>query len=151
MESADCDDVVSEVFLVAWRRLDELPDDPLPWLLVTARRVVANHWRGRVRLQRHEAELRALARWAGEPDVSGGVVRRSEMLDALGRLSADDREVLLLVGWDGLDTAGVARVLDCAPGAARMRLSRARQRLEEQLGDQARDAGAGLRLLRERS
>ena len=36
---ADCDDVVAEVFLVAWRRFGDVPDDPLPWLLATARRL----------------------------------------------------------------------------------------------------------------
>jgi len=35
------DDVVAEVFLTAWRRIDDLPDDPLPWLLGVTRRVLA--------------------------------------------------------------------------------------------------------------
>ncbi|HSZ38649.1 MAG TPA: sigma-70 family RNA polymerase sigma factor [Trebonia sp.] len=39
------DEVVSEVFLVAWRRLEELPADPLPWLLVTARNVIGSEFR----------------------------------------------------------------------------------------------------------
>ena len=38
-------DVVSETFLVAWRRLDSIPEPPLPWLLGTARRVLANQRR----------------------------------------------------------------------------------------------------------
>ena len=45
----ECDDVLSEVYLIAWRRFGDLPPEPLPWLLATARRVVANHWRGRDR------------------------------------------------------------------------------------------------------
>lgn len=151
VESSDCDDVVAEVFLVAWRRLDDVPDDPLPWLLGTARRVIANYWRGRERRQRHEAEMRALARWAGEPDVAGGVVGRAEMLESLGLLSVDEREVLLLAGWDGLDSAGLARVLGCAPGAARMRLRRARQHLEGLLAGREPDLAAAPRPLRERS
>ncbi|HWF23902.1 MAG TPA: sigma factor [Solirubrobacteraceae bacterium] len=34
---AAADEVVSDVFLVVWRRLDDVPDDPLPWLLGVAR------------------------------------------------------------------------------------------------------------------
>ena len=55
------------------------------------------------------------------------------MLAALETLSSDDRELLLLVGWDGLDAASVAEVLGCTPDAARARLSRARRRLEAAL------------------
>ena len=48
MRRADPDtahDVLSETFLVAWRRIDELPAEPRPWLLGTARKVLANHRR----------------------------------------------------------------------------------------------------------
>jgi len=40
------DDVVAEVFVVCWRRLDEVPVDPLPWLLGVARRVLSTQRRG---------------------------------------------------------------------------------------------------------
>jgi len=51
------DEVVSEVFLVAWRRLDELPTDPLPWLLVTARNVIGSEFRAAARQESLAAEL----------------------------------------------------------------------------------------------
>ncbi len=129
-DDIDCDDIVSEVFLVAWRRLDDLPPDPIPWLLATARRVLANHWRSRERRYRLEAELRGVAHLATHPDPAGLTADRAAMLAALSSLAAPDREVLLLAGWDGLDAAGAAEVLDCSPVAARARLSRARRRLE---------------------
>lgn len=128
-DEADCDDVVSEVFLVAWRRHGEVPPEPMPWLLATARRVLANHWRRRDRRSQLEAELRGVAHLASSPDPAGLAADRDAMLAALATLSSDDRE-LLLVGWDGLDTTGVAQVLSCSPDAARTRLSRARRRLE---------------------
>jgi hypothetical protein len=53
----DADDVVAEVFLIAWRRIDDLPDDPLPWLLGVARRVLANRRRGEVRRAAVKANL----------------------------------------------------------------------------------------------
>lgn len=55
------------------------------------------------------------------------------MLAALATLGTNDRELLLLVGWDGLDAAGVARALGCSGTAARARLSRARRALESAL------------------
>lgn len=132
-DDTDCDDVVAEVFLVAWRRFDELPPQPVPWLLATARRVLANHWRSRDRRRQLEAELRGMARLAAHPDPAGLATDRATTLAALATLADDDRELLLLVGWDGLDAAGTAEVLGCTPDAARARLSRARRRLETAL------------------
>lgn len=132
-DDADCDDIVSEVFLVAWRRFAELGADPIPWLLGTARHLLGNHWRGRDRRVRLDAELRAVCDVATEPDPAGLADDRATMLAAITGLTADDRELLLLVGWDGLDAAGIAQVLGCTPTAARARLSRARRRLERAL------------------
>lgn len=130
VDDAECDDVLSEVYLVAWRRFGDVPPDPMPWLLATARRVLANHWRGRDRRLRRETEACAVAALAAEPDLAGGVVDRAVMVTAIIALDAEDREVLLLAGWDGLDAADIGLVLGCSAGAARMRLNRARQRLE---------------------
>jgi RNA polymerase sigma-70 factor (ECF subfamily) len=46
------DDVVSETFLICWRKLDRIPDEPLPWLYAVARKTLANQRR------RHARELR---------------------------------------------------------------------------------------------
>jgi RNA polymerase sigma-70 factor (ECF subfamily) len=132
-DDADCDDVVSEVYLVAWRRFAEVPPEPMPWLLATARRVLANHWRGRDRRSQLATELQGMAQLASHPDPARMVAERAAMLTALATLTAGDRELLLLVGWDGLDATGAAEVLGCSPVAARARLSRARHRLETAL------------------
>lgn len=129
---ADCDDVISEVYLVAWRKWAELPPDSVPWLIGTARNVLANSWRARVRRRRLEMELAGLEQLAADP--AHLAVERADLVRTLGELSADDREVLLLVGWDGLDSTGVAAVLGCSVAAARTRLSRARRRLSDHLG-----------------
>lgn len=125
---ADCDDVLAEVYLVAWRRYGELPADPVPWLLGTARKTLAHLWRSRDRQQRLIAELQGVQQLAG-PDCAVAAVERTDLLAALAALDPDDREVLLLVGWHGLDSAGVAAVLGISSVAARARLSRARRRL----------------------
>lgn len=143
-DDADCDDIVAEVFLVAWRRFAELPDDPVPWLLTTSRNLIGNHWRSRDRRSRLETELRAVRQLATQPDPAGLAIERSAMLAALATLSPDDRELLLLVGWDGLDAAGISQVVGCSPTAARSRLSRARQRLEAALARDATEPPAAL-------
>lgn len=133
-DEAECDDVIAEVFLVAWRRWGQVPADPMPWLLATARRTLANHWRSRNRQERLAAELAGVRDLAGS-DPANVAVERADLLRALAGLDPDDREILLLAGWDGLDSAGVATVLGITPVAARARLSRARRRLAARIDE----------------
>lgn len=127
----DCDDVVAEVFLVAWRRFGELSGRPLPWLLAVARKVLANHWRSGERRKRLAVEARGVQQLAG-PDCATEAIERADMLAAVAALGAADREILFLTGWDGLDSSGAAQVLGISAVAARARLARARRRLVAQ-------------------
>jgi RNA polymerase sigma-70 factor (ECF subfamily) len=141
----DAQEVVSETFLVAWRRLADLPGDPLPWLLVVARNVVRNQRRAARRRSAAEGELVRLERVARAAEDTGVTLgRREAMIAALARLAPKDREALLLTGWDGLAPADAARVAGCSVAAFKMRLSRARRRLES-----ARAGGTGLVLAAE--
>lgn len=129
-------DVVGDVFLVAWRRLDDVPDDPLPWLLVVARNTVANRRRGVARQQRLDRELGALERSMG--DAAGAdqiAIERATVFAALGELSPAEREALLLVAWDGLPARDAALVAGCSRHAFEVRLHRARNRLRRELAD----------------
>lgn len=127
----DAQEVVSETFLVAWRRLGSVPGDPLPWLLVVARNVVRNQRRAARRRSAAEEQLIRLERVAqGVEDDAVTMSRRDAMLSALLRLAPKDREALLLTGWDGLAPADAAQVAGCSVAAFKMRLSRARRRLE---------------------
>ena len=127
------DDVVAETFLVAWRRLDDVPrDDPVPWLFVVARNVWRNERRGsrrRLALLRRVPTPRPVPP-PSEPPEGHGVQR---VHDALAALGAADQEVLRLVAWDGLSPAQAGKVLGCSPGAARVRLHRARRGLANEL------------------
>lgn len=128
------DDVAEETFLAAWRRRHELPAEPLPWLYVTARHVIANHYRGASRSARLFVRARDDAA-AGAPDPAAGVVVRHEIADALAALSDADREVLLLVGWEQLSLAEAATAFGCSAATFRVRLHRARRRLRGLLPD----------------
>lgn len=95
---------------------DDLPSDSVPWLIGTARNVLANSWRAPSKRQRLTAELGTLTTLAA-PDLAGQAVERTDLLRALIRLSQPDQEVLLLAGWDGLDSAGLATALGCSVAA----------------------------------
>lgn len=126
----DAQEVVSETFLIAWRRLASVPGDPLPWLLVVARNTLANQRRSGYRRAALSAELSRLTGLAAAPSAGDLVTERSEVLAALAALSPKEREALLLVAWDGLAPAAAAQVAGCTVSAFNVRLFRARRRLE---------------------
>lgn len=130
------DDVVGDTFLVAWRRLDELPAAPLPWLLGVARNVIRERYRDDIRQASLATELRA---WVAEADadIADGVADRAAMLAALARLGEDDREALTLTAWQGLSAKAAARVVGCSTATFFVRLHRARKRLEQAMSDAA--------------
>jgi RNA polymerase sigma-70 factor (ECF subfamily) len=119
----------SEVFVVAWRRIAEVPEDALPWLLGCARRVIANQRRGAGRRQALTERLCQVHPLEGSD--SSGPGRR--LRQALSALSERDREVLMLVAWEDLSPADAARVIGCSERAFAMRLHRARRRLGAEL------------------
>jgi len=125
-------DVVADTFLVAWRRHDRMPDQPLPWLLGVARKTLANQRRSARRRQSLLTELKAeVARPSSSSEPTGAAL---DVLAALDRLSEADRELLRLVAWEGLTPAEAAKVLGQSPATCRVRLHRARRRLADELG-----------------
>jgi RNA polymerase sigma factor (sigma-70 family) len=122
----DCEDAVAEVFLIAWRRLDEVPsgNGARAWLYGVARRVLANQARADARRVRLSEKLNAQP-IAVRIDDGPATMRVRE---ALAALAPRDREVLLLAEWEGLTPAEIARVMECAAVTARGRLHRARRR-----------------------
>jgi len=126
---SDAQDAAADVFLTAWRRLDELPegDGARVWLYATARRVLANQRRSRKRREALEERL-AAAEGSRPHGATAADPEESLVHEALRRLAAVDREVLLLSEWEGLSPAQIAAVMGCARVTARGRLHRARRR-----------------------
>lgn len=121
------DDIVAETFLVAWRRLDQVPEPSLPWLLAVARRVLATHRRGDRRRQRLDTRLaatqsRSLPAWSEESE--------DQAIAALALLPEKDREALMLVAWEGLSPSEAAVVLGEPATRFRVRLHRAKRRIK---------------------
>lgn len=128
IDAASADDTVSEVFAIACRRLEDVPDAALPWLLACARRVLANQRRGARRTGALRRRLAASPSLEFSAEGGDGLLRQ-----ALNELAERDREVLLLTAWDGLDAGQAAIVLGCSRGTLAVRLHRARRRLEAAL------------------
>ena len=142
--ASDADDAVAEVFLVAWRRLEHVPRDAKPWLLAVARRVLAN--------QRRAAGRRAtlLGHFRREPlPVSVEAKDAAPIVQALARVSRMDREVLMLIAWDGLSVEEAAAARGCSRAAAKVRVHRARRRLRAVLAQLEQDERMRPRLLGE--
>jgi RNA polymerase sigma-70 factor, ECF subfamily len=119
------DDIVAETFLVAWRRIDDVPCDERPWLFGVARHA-------RLNLQRSARRQQAVAN-----RLSGGLdetlpSRAEQPGEAIGRalsaLPERDREILLLHAWEGLGRREIAAALGCSVANVSVRLHRARTR-----------------------
>jgi RNA polymerase sigma-70 factor (ECF subfamily) len=136
-------EAVSRTFEVAWRRINDVPDEPLPWLLGVARKVLADLRRAR---GRQDALIERIAAsgddWAG--DYTDELITREGALAALARLTEFQQEVLLLIAWDGLSQREAAAVLGCSRGAVALRLHRARKRLARALLEIAGEEQAAL-------
>lgn len=132
----DAADVVADTFVIAWQHLDDVPPgrEALLWLYVTARNVVANDYRRRQRrsglVERLGNEMRRALVYRDALEEDGESARR-----LFASLPESDREILMLAGWEGLDSSELGQVLGCSSVAARIRLHRARSRLAGQSGN----------------
>jgi RNA polymerase sigma-70 factor (ECF subfamily) len=122
-------DIVAETFLAAWRQLDTLNDQPLPWLYKAAALEIAHRRRSIQRDERLWQRAAAAPRPLIEADPAELVAGRDQWAAAFALLSEADREVLRLVAWEDLEPAEAAKTLGCTVIAFRVRLHRARRRL----------------------
>ena len=138
-------DGAADTFLVAWRRIDEIPvGNELPWLYGVARRVLSQQRRALGRRIRLTRKLSGVA----QPEMAlpeTVVVRNTEYVEvqaALGRLRPCDRELLRLAVWEELPHAEIAAILGCSTHAVDQRLHRATKKLTRELsrsGHRARE------------
>ncbi|MDX3668983.1 RNA polymerase sigma factor [Streptomyces europaeiscabiei] len=127
-------DILSETFVLAWRKSGSVPDDALPWLLASARRLLANRVRSD---QRHRALTERMAAMADRTtetaEIGEAIGTRAEVFAAMSALSEQDREVLVLSAWYGLSAKQAAVVAGCTATAFAVRLHRARKRFRAAL------------------
>lgn len=128
--SQDAADAADDVFAVAWRRFDQVPDgddDALRWLYGVAHNVLANRRRANNRGNR------LLARLGNQPqlDLLGPepqVLRNLDsqhVIEALSSLRPQDQELVLMSYWEGLSHAEIGALLGCSKSAVDARMHRA--------------------------
>lgn len=129
VEPESAKDVAAETFLIAWRRLPDVPADAAPWLFGVARKVIAGQLRSDARRAALHLRLEAAGGGpAGPGDIGEEITQRDTVLAALARLPENDREALRLIAWDGLSSKAAAEVVGMTRLAFGVRLHRARRR-----------------------
>ncbi|WP_153036132.1 RNA polymerase sigma factor [Amycolatopsis sp. YIM 10] len=134
------DDLVAETFLIAWRKRAVYDPALAPirgWLYGIATNLVRTHVRQEIR------GLRATARAHGRREHIGDLGhdalvadrvdaqrRMRQLAGALTELTEQERDVLLLTSWAGLEPVEVAAALGLPASTVRSRLHRLRQRLQ---------------------
>lgn len=125
----DAADALAETFLVAWRRIDAVPDglEGRLWLFGVARNVLYKHFEKKRRAfalnERLAAELRLVFATSKKDEIG------SDLRYALSQMSESDREIVELSAWEDLTPGEIASVLGISANAARVRLHRAKNRL----------------------
>lgn len=139
----DAADALAETLLVVWRRLDDVPAEPLPWCYGVARRTLANQRRGDAR------RLRLVERSASQPVADGAGDPQSmveqhdpELERAIDALTGSEREIVHLWAWEHLEPREIAEVLELTPNAVSVALTRAKRKLADRL-DRQDPGGAG--------
>lgn len=146
-DAATADEVLNDVLVVCWRRLDEVPAEPaesIPWAIGVARNLLANAERAQRRRDRLTAKVIALdppPLASIDPAVTDDNDDAIAVRDALTRLRRDDAELLRLWAWDELESPQLATVLGISANAAAIRLHRAKKRLADELQKSAAPAG----------
>lgn len=130
----DVSDLVADVFLVAWRKIHDVPpgEAALFWLYGVASRVLNRRWRTYKRRGRAIKRLGNLVELDSDAPAEVVVVQRHEyqlVREAASRLRTIDQEILRLTLWEGLTHQETAKVLDIEVGAVKQRAHRARRRL----------------------
>jgi RNA polymerase sigma-70 factor, ECF subfamily len=129
----DAADVVADTFLVAWRRLDDVPEDALPWLYTAARNVISNTRRAEIRRDALRARLASMEGPEIGLDPAPVIEARADIVAAMRLLPPSEREALMLVAWEDLDPRRAAAVVGCSPGTFTVRVHRGRRHLKEVL------------------
>jgi RNA polymerase sigma-70 factor (ECF subfamily) len=130
-DAATAEDVLAETLLVCWRRAEDLPPDPLPWVYGVARMCLRNAERTARRQERVAAKVAAI-----DPPAEaapGPEERDEDLAAALAALRPNDAELLRLWAWEQLAPAEIATVLGITSNAASIRLHRARGKLADLL------------------
>lgn len=123
------EDVLAEILLILWRRLDDVPsENQLAWCYGVARRTLANYRRGETRRLQLVERLKTEPSYGDEPDSSDPALEL-----ALERLDREDRDLLRLWAWEQLEPREIAIVMGTTPNAVSLRLTRLKKKLASEI------------------
>ena len=130
---SDVDDLIEEVLIIAWRRLEDIPvDAEIPWLIGVARNVLRNAHR---KYRRAINVVSLMAPAHHESSAEDNVIADEGVRSALASLSEDDRDIVLLHAWDGRSATEIGVIFGVSANAAAVRLSRAQERFRQNFAD----------------
>lgn len=122
-------DIVADTFLVAWRRIQDVPDDALPWLYAAASNVINNSRRAEIRRDALQRRLASVGATEASEDPTPEVETRADILAAMRSLPASERQALMLLAWEDLEPRRAAAVMGCSPATFAVRVHRGRRHL----------------------
>jgi RNA polymerase sigma-70 factor (ECF subfamily) len=133
VEAEHVEDLASNIFMIAWRKIPPNVDEPLAWLYAVARHEVLAHRRKVTRGRRLVERL-----MAHTPREEGAVALEEpglepELAAAFSGLTALEQEALLLLAWEQLSYEQAGRVVGCSAEAFAVRVSRARRKVKAAL------------------
>ncbi len=147
------EDLLSEVFIAALDARERVvahdSGSALPWLYGIGMNVLRRYFR-RSHLTGAQVPDQGMD-WDAVDARLDAEAQRRRLRAALGTLSAADRELLLLVAWEGLSPTEAAAVLGISKVAARSRLHRARHRALQALSGPAGQSAFMTTVTREES
>ena len=134
VDAHTADEVVAEVFLVAWRRRDEVPEGfERGWLFGVARNTILTAARSARRLSSLRSKLCSTSPPLRADNPVEATDHPSTLLPALRSLREADREILMLVAWEEMSHAEIGRAMGISPNAVAIRVHRARKRLQDRM------------------
>ena len=146
---ATADDLVQDCLERAVSRWHQRRDgDPRPWLFAILHNLAVNQFRQAKTRGQHVTIEETSERDLGEDAVQERKLMYQDVLNTLARLPEDQRAVLLLVAVEDLSYADAAKVLNIPVGTVMSRLSRARERLQQEIEGTANPASANVVPLR---
>ncbi len=129
-DEVDVADIVSDVFALAWAKLDHAKPLGMVWLLRAADNKIKDRERSlRVRA-RFLGEMRSAWRFPCAEDILDKIAVRRAMT---ALLTPREKQVVTLFYWDRLAAGEIAELLSCSQATIFTTLSRARRKLAREL------------------
>jgi RNA polymerase sigma-70 factor (ECF subfamily) len=146
---ATADDLVQDCLeraVTRWHQRRE--GDPRPWLFTILHNLAVNQFRQTKTRGQHVTIEESSESDLGEEAIQERKLMYQDVMNKLARLPEDQRAVLLLIAVEDLSYADAAKVLNIPVGTVMSRLSRARERLQQEIEGTANAAPANVIPLR---